>query len=161
LQSRCGSGSATPALNVAQQGLLKQRHLREPPVPYKRPDKGHRNSVFFPNNQIPTQCFDPVATSPAAVRFRGPVETPAKSLPFQIRGTAGDQFQIKIDSFLQQQSENWRFIITLMMTNTLDPFAKFQAEGSAAGQLSQATLRTRTQQINNVTHTSTIGRERP
>src|SRR4029077_5337511 len=66
----------------------------------------------------------------------------------------GDQFQIKVDhSFNNNQKTSIYYYFD--DDNTLDPFAKFQAEGAPLGNF-PGEYATRTQQIN-VAHTSTIG----
>jgi Carboxypeptidase regulatory-like domain len=109
-------------------------------------------SAIFPNFQIPTQCFDPVAVSllqyvPGAGGSGGVQVTPNKT-------DRGDQFQIRVDhSFNNNQKTSIYYYFD--DDNTLDPFAKFQASGATTGNF-PGVYATRTQQIN-VTHTSTIG----
>jgi hypothetical protein len=138
LQSRCGpslSGPAAAAVaSVAGGGA---------PQPY---------STIFPNFQIPTQCFDPVAVSllqyvPGAGGAGGVQVTPNKT-------DRGDQFQIRVDH-LFNNNQKTAFYYYFDDDNTLDPFAKFQASGATTGNF-PGVYATRTQQIN-VTHTSTIG----
>ncbi|HKW35464.1 MAG TPA: carboxypeptidase regulatory-like domain-containing protein [Candidatus Acidoferrum sp.] len=114
---------------------------------------GTAYSAIFPNNQIPTQCFDPVAVSllqyvPGAGGALPTVVTVPK------RRDRGDQFQIRID---HNFSNNQKTAVYYYFDddNTLDPFAKFQAEGAPLGNF-PGVYATRTQQIN-VSHTSTIG----
>jgi outer membrane receptor protein involved in Fe transport len=138
LQSRCGSSLSAPAsaavASVAGGG---------PPQPY---------SAIFPNFQIPTQCFDPVAVSllkfvPGAGGSGNVQVTPNRT-------DRGDQFQIRVDhSFNNNQKTAIYYYFD--DDNTLDPFAKFQASGATTGNF-PGVYATRTQQIN-VTHTSTIG----
>jgi hypothetical protein len=114
---------------------------------------GTAYSDIFPNNKIPTQCFDPVAVSllqyvPGAGGASDTVVTVPK------KRDRGDQFQIKIDhSFSNNQKTAIYYYFD--DDNTLDPFAKFQAEGAPLGNF-PGVYATRTQQIN-VSHTSTIG----
>jgi len=114
---------------------------------------GTAYSAIFPNNQIPTQCFDPVALSllqyvPGAGGASNTVTTVPK------KRNRGDQFQIKVDhSFNNNQKTSIYYYFD--DDNTLDPFAKFQAEGAPLGNF-PGEYATRTQQIN-VAHTSTIG----
>jgi hypothetical protein len=105
------------------------------------------------DNQIPVQCFDPVALSllqyvPGAGGASDTVVTVPK------KRDRGDQFQIKID---HNFNNNQKTAIYYYFDddNTLDPFAKFQAEGAPLGNF-PGIYATRTQQIN-VSHTSTIG----
>jgi outer membrane receptor protein involved in Fe transport len=138
LQSRCGSSLSAPAsaavASVAGGG---------PPQLY---------SAIFPNFQIPTQCFDPVAVSllkfvPGAGGSGNVQVTPNKT-------DRGDQFQIRVDhSFNNNQKTAIYYYFD--DDNTLDPFAKFQASGATTGNF-PGVYATRTQQVN-VTHTSTIG----
>ncbi len=114
---------------------------------------GNAYSAIFPNNQIPTQCFDPVAVSllkyvPGAGGSADTVTTVPN------KRDRGDQFQFKIDhSFNNNQKTAIYYYFD--DDNTLDPFAKFQAEGAPLGNF-PGIYATRTQQIN-VSHTSTIG----
>ena len=66
----------------------------------------------------------------------------------------GDQFQIKIDHYFNNNQKTAIYYY-FDDDNTLDPFAKFQAEGAPLGNF-PGVYATRTQQIN-VSHTSTIG----
>ncbi len=150
LQNRCGSGSATPALNPTQQALLNNV-IAGTPEPYNNTALAPQFSLF-PGNKIPTQCFDPVAVSllqyvPGAGGSGGVQVTPNMT-------DRGDQFQIRVD---QNWSNNQKtaFYYYFDDDNTLDPFAKFQASGATTGNF-PGVYATRTQQLN-VTHTSTIG----
>jgi hypothetical protein len=151
LQSRCGSGSSTPALNASQQGLLNNV-IAGTPEPYNDPTKAPQFSIF-PNNQIPKQCFDPVALSLLQyVPGAGGSASQVTTVPN--KRDRGDQFQIKIDhSFNNNQKTAIYYYFD--DDNTLDPFAKFQAQGAPLGNF-PGDYATRTQQVN-VTHTSTIG----
>jgi hypothetical protein len=114
---------------------------------------GNAYSAIFPNNQIPFACYDPVALSllqyvPGAGGSASEVVTVPK------KRDRGDQFQIKIDhSFNNNQKTAIYYYFD--DDNTLDPFAKFQAEGAPLGNF-PGVYATRTQQVN-VSHTSTIG----
>ena len=114
---------------------------------------GTAYSAIFPNNKIPTQCFDPVAVSllqyvPGAGGNSSQVVTVPK------KRDRGDQFQIKVDhAFNNNQKTSVYYYFD--DDNTLDPFAKFQAEGAPLGNF-PGVYSTRTQQIN-ASHTSTIG----
>src|SRR5450432_721251 len=138
LQSRCGANLSAPAsaavASVAGGGA---------PQPY---------STIFPNFQVPTQCFDPVAVSllqfvPGAGGSGGVQITPNKT-------DRGDQFQIRVDHSF---NNNQKLAVYYYFDddNTLDPFAKFQASGATTGNF-PGVYATRTQQIT-ATHTSTIG----
>jgi len=160
LQDRCGSGNANPALNANQQALLNDVINGTLPaalgpkaagIPYNNPALPQYS--LFPTNQIPSQCFDPVAVSllnyvPGAGGANSQVVTVPK------KTDRGDQFQIKIDhSFNSNQKLAAYYYFD--DDYTVDPFAKFQAEGAPLGNFPGA-YATRTQQVN-VTHTSTIG----
>jgi hypothetical protein len=138
LQTRCGANLSAPA-NAALSSVISGAGSQ----PY---------STIFPNFQIPTQCFDPVAVSllqyvPGAGGAGGVQVTPNKT-------DRGDQFQIRVDhSFNNNQKTAIYYYFD--DDNTLDPFAKFQASGATTGNF-PGVYATRTQQIN-VTHTSTIG----
>jgi len=163
LQSRCGSGSANPALNANQQALLNDvingtipTALNSPTqnaagIPYNSPQ--FPQFSLFPTNMIPSQCFDPVALSLLQyVPGAGGNSSQVTQVPN--KRDRGDQFQIKIDhSFSNNQKTAIYYYFD--DDNTLDPFAKFQAEGAPLGNF-PGDYATRTQQIN-VTHTSTIG----
>ncbi len=105
------------------------------------------------DNQIPFACYDPVALAllqyvPGAGGSASQVVTVPK------KRDRGDQLQIKIDhSFNSNQKTAIYYYFD--DDNTLDPFAKFQAEGAPLGNF-PGVYATRTQQIN-VSHTSTIG----
>ncbi len=138
LQSRCGSSlgaTASAAVSSVAAGGGPQLY-----------------SKIFPNFQVPTQCFDPVAVSllqyvPGAGGTGGVQVTPNKT-------DRGDQFQIRVDhSFNNNQKTAIYYYFD--DDNALDPFAKFQASGATTGNF-PGVYATRTQQIN-VTHTSTIG----
>src|SRR5450432_3393574 len=138
LQSRCGANLSAPAsaavASVAGGGA---------PQPY---------STIFPNFQVPTQCFDPVAVSllqfvPGAGGSGGVQITPNKT-------DRGDQFQIRVDHSI---TSNQKLAVYYYFDddNALDPFAKFQASGATTGNF-PGVYATRVQQIN-ATHTWTLG----
>ena len=105
------------------------------------------------DNQIPLQCFDPVALSLLQyVPGHGGSASQVVTVPK--KRDRGDQFQIKVDhSFNNNQKTAIYYYFD--DDNTLDPFAKFQAEGAPLGNF-PGVYATRTQQVN-VSHTSTIG----
>jgi len=148
LQSRCGSGA--PASLPANQRLTPAAQnqvnnvINGTPEPY---------TTIFVSNQIPTGCFDPVALSLLQyVPGAGGSASQVTTVPN--KRDRGDQFQIKIDhSFNNNQKTSIYYYFD--DDNTLDPFAKFQAQGAPLGNF-PGDYATRTQQIN-VTHTSTIG----
>jgi len=148
LQSRCGSGApgslpANQRLTPAAQNQVNNV-INGTPEPY---------SAIFVNNQIPTGCFDPVALS-LLQYVPGAGGTASQVTTVPNKRDRGDQFQIKIDhSFSNNQKTSIYYYFD--DDNTLDPFAKFQAQGAPLGNF-PGDYATRTQQIN-VTHTSTIG----
>src|SRR5580693_5425977 len=138
LQSRCG-----PSLSAPASAAVASVAAGGGPQLY---------STIFPNFQIPTQCFDPVAVSllqyvPGAGGAGNVQVTPNRT-------DRGDQFQIRVDhSFNNNQKTAIYYYFD--DDNTLDPFAKFQASGATTGNF-PGVYTTRTQQIN-TTHTWTIG----
>jgi outer membrane receptor protein involved in Fe transport len=113
---------------------------------------GTAYSAIFPNNQIPTQCFDPVAVSllqyvPGAGSSSQVVTVPKKT-------DRGDQFQVRVDHTI---TNNQKLSVYYYFDddNALDPFAKFQAFGAPLGNF-PGDYATRTQQLN-ASHTWTIG----
>jgi len=115
---------------------------------------GTAYSQIFPNNQIPTACFDPISQAlianyvPAAnVGTNGHQAAPNSF-------DNGNQFTIKVDHII---NNNQKLAVYYYFDNdnALDPFAKFQASGADLGNFPGQTA-TRTQQVN-VTHTWTIG----
>jgi hypothetical protein len=151
LQSRCGSGNSNPALGAAQQALLQSVISGASlPTPTTQPW-----SAIFPLNQIPTQCFDPVALSLMNPKFvPGAGGSASSIITVPNNRDRGDQFQIKIDHSL---NNNQKLAIYYYFDddNTLDPFAKFQSFGDPQGTF-PSVYATRTQQING-SHTWTIG----
>jgi len=163
LQNRCGSGSGNPALNANQQVLLNDvingtvpSQLGTPGNP--APGIPYNNAAFpqfslFPTNTIPTQCFDPVALSLLQyVPGSGGSNNQLVSVPK--RTDRGDQFTIRFDHIFNNNQKTSIYYY-FDDDNTLDPFAKFQAEGAPLGNF-PGIYATRTQQIN-ASHTSTIG----
>jgi len=158
LQDRCGS-----SLNANQQLLLNDVINGTLPAALNTPTtkaKGipYNNPSFpllslFPTNTIPAQCFDPVAKNLLQyVPGEGGTLSQVTTVPK--KRDRGDQFQIKVDhSFNNNQKTAIYYYFD--DDNTVDPFAKFQAQGAPLGNF-PGDYATRTQQIN-VTHTSTIG----
>jgi hypothetical protein len=104
------------------------------------------------DNQIPKQCFDPVALS--LLQYLPPATNSSQVTTVPKKRDRGDQFQVKIDhSFSNNQKTAIYYYFD--DDNTLDPFAKFQAQGAPLGNF-PGVYATRTQQIN-ASHTSTIG----
>jgi hypothetical protein len=114
---------------------------------------GASYSAIFPNNIIPTACFDPVAVNllqymPGAGGNAGQLNTVPNSRD------RGDQAQVRVDhSFTNNQKTSIYYYFD--DDTTLDPFAKFQSFGAITGEF-PSVYATRTQQLNG-THTSTIG----
>jgi hypothetical protein len=142
LQTRCGS-SLSPAANTELTSI--QNGGTPTPLNYQ---------ILFPNNQIPTQCFDPVAMSLMNSYVPGAGGSADQVTAVPSKRNRGDQFQIKVDhAFSNNQKSALYYYFD--DDNTLDPFAKFQAEGAPLGNF-PGVYATRTQQIN-FSHTSTIG----
>src|SRR5260370_690725 len=112
-------------------------------------------SAVFPNNQIPTACFDPVAVSLMNQKYvPGAGGSASSIITVPNNRDRGDQAQIRVDhSFTNNQKLSAYYYFD--DDTTLDPFAKFQSFGAPLGTF-PSTYATRTQQIN-VSHTSTIG----
>jgi hypothetical protein len=138
LQNRCGSSltaAGQAALANAGGGVAQ---------PY---------SAIFPNGQIPTKCFDPVAVSLLQyVPGAGGANSEVITVPNMT--DRGDQFQIRVDHTL---NNNQKLAIYYYFDDddTIDPLAKFQAAGATLGNF-PGQYATRTQQLNG-THTWTIG----
>jgi len=143
LQQRCGSAisSVTPSGAAALNALANGTGS---PVLY---------SSIFPNLQIPTSCFDPVAVSlmnqyvPGA-GGSGQVQVTPNSTD------NGNQFQIRVD---HNFTDNQKLSIYYYFDDgtNLNPFATFQAAGANLGNF-PGEFATRSQQFN-ISHTSTIG----
>src|ERR1700676_2537392 len=116
---------------------------------------GTAYSAVFPNNQIPTACFDPVAVSLMNQKYvPGAGGSASSIITVPSNRDRGDQAQIRVDhSFTNNQKLSAYYYFD--DDTTLDPFAKFQSFGAPLGTF-PSTYATRTQQIN-VSHTSTIG----
>jgi hypothetical protein len=149
LQSRCGSGA--PASLTAGQKLSPAAQAQVANVINGTPEP---YTSIFVNNQIPTGCFDPVALQLVNLYVPGAGGASSQVLTVPKKTDRGDQFQVKVDhSFSNTQRTSIYYYFD--DDNTLDPFAKFQAEGAPLGNF-PGVYATRTQQVN-VTHTSTIG----
>jgi Carboxypeptidase regulatory-like domain len=161
LQSRCGSGSSSPALNASQQALLNDviTGATDPGlpagtkgVPYNNPNLAAQFSLF-PNNQIPAACFDPVAQALTKLYFLPP-SSASQLITVPKNRDRGDQFQIRVDhSFNNNQKTSIYYYFD--DDNALDPFARFQSFRNSLGNFPSVNA-TRNQQIN-ASHTSTIG----
>lgn len=113
---------------------------------------GNAYASIFPNNQIPTSCFDPLS-----VGLLSSFVHPTANGVFQHAPNStdrGDQISIKVDHNLSN-SQKLAAYYYFDDDNTLDPFAKFQAAGGNLGNF-PGVFATRTQQVN-VSHTWTIG----
>ena len=137
LQNRCGGQLSTGA-NAALTAVIGGTSQ-----PY---------SAIFPNFQVPTTCFDPVAVNllqyiPGSGSENQIITVPNKT-------DSGDQFQVRID---HNWSNNQKTSIYYYFDNdhTVDPYAKFQAAGATLGNF-PGVFDTKVQQLN-ATHTSTIG----
>jgi len=110
-------------------------------------------SALFPNNKIPTQCFDPVAVS--LLQYMPGAGGSANTI-FTVPNNRerGDQATVRVDhSFTNNQKTSIYYYFD--DDNLLDPFARFQASRNSLGNFPSVNA-TRNQQIN-VSHTSTIG----
>jgi len=140
LQTRCGS-----SLSAAANTELTNIQNGGNPTP-------QNYQIIFPNSQIPTSCFDPLATS-----LLGTYVHPTSDGVFQQAPDSrerGDQFTVKVDHEISK-NQKLSFYYYFDDDNTLDPFAKFQAAGGNLGNF-PGVFATRTQQIN-ASHTWTIG----
>jgi len=106
------------------------------------------------DNQIPTQCFDPVAVSLVQRYVTGAGGNSPTVITVPNNRDRGDQFQIRVDHSL---NNNQKLAIYYYFDddNTLDPFAKFQSFGDPQG-VFPSVYATRTQQVNG-SHTWAIG----
>jgi len=112
-------------------------------------------AMIFPNLQIPTQCFDPVAVS--LLRFVPPANLAGTNNQFVgvPNGTTfGDQVTGRYD-WNATSAQKVSVYYYYDKTNMLDPFAFFQAAGANIGNF-PGSFSTLSQQIN-VSHTWTLG----
>jgi len=143
LQNRCGTQLSTAAQSALTTVINSNISGTPQPQPY---------STIFPNMQVPTQCFDPVAVSllqyvPGAGSFNQVITVPNRT-------NSGDQFQVRVDhSWNNNQKTSIYYYYD--QDNLQDPLAKFQAAGDPLGTF-PGLFGTRSQQLN-VSHTSTIG----
>ncbi len=140
LNNRCGTQIA-----AAGGGTALTAALGGTPEPY---------SSLFPNLQIPTQCFDPVAVS--LLRFVPGSNIPGTDLFEGVPNSTdfGNQVTGRYD---WNATNNQKVSIYYYYDNDsmLDPFATFQAAGANIGNF-PGTFRTLSQQVN-ASHTWTIG----
>lgn len=137
LQSRCG-GQLSPGANAALNAVIGGTAQ-----PY---------STIFPNLQVPTTCFDPVAVN--LLQYIPGSGSADQVITVPNRTDSGDQFQVRVD---HNWSNNQKTSIYYYFDNdhTVDPYAKFQAAGATLGNF-PGVFDTKVQQLN-ATHTSTIG----
>ncbi len=110
-------------------------------------------SAIFPNNKIPTACFDPVAVS-LLQYVPGAGGTSSTALTVPNSRDRGDQATVRLDhNFTNNQKLSVYYYFD--DDTTLDPFAKFQSFGAPLGNFG-STYAIRYQQLN-ISHTSTIG----
>jgi Carboxypeptidase regulatory-like domain len=139
LQTRCGTALGAPA-NAELSNII----AGGTPTP-------QNYNILFPNNMIPTQCFDPLST--ALLSYVHPTSDGVfQAAPNEIDN--GNQFTIKVDHDLSKNQKLSGYYY-FDDDNTLDPFAKFQAAGGNLGNF-PGDFATRTQQVN-VSHTWTLG----
>jgi Carboxypeptidase regulatory-like domain len=144
LQNRCGSSLNAAANTQLSQLINGTLPAGQTTVPY---------TTVFPNNQIPTGCFDPVAKS-LLQYVPGAGGSASQVLTVPNNRDRGDQFQVRVDhSFTNNQKLSIYYYFD--DDNTLDPFAKFQSFGDPQGTF-PSIYATRTQQVNG-SHTWTIG----
>jgi Carboxypeptidase regulatory-like domain len=148
LQQRCGAQIGAAAAGAGTAGAAELAALaanaNAAAVPY---------ADIFPNQQIPTQCYDPVAVSllrflPGAGGTTSEVQDVVKSRD------RGDQFQIRFDQILNKD-QKLSVYYYYNNDNTLDPFAIFQLAGGSLGNFPGRII-SHVQQIN-ASHSWTIG----
>jgi carboxypeptidase family protein len=117
------------------------------------PVAGRAYSAIFPNNKIPTSCFDPVAAS--LVRFMPGSGGSNSETQDVVKSTdRGDQFQVRFDQILNKD-QKLSVYYYYNNDNTLDPFAIFQLAGGSLGNFPGRII-THAQQVN-ASHSWTIG----
>src|SRR6266849_3847826 len=148
LQQRCGAQITAAAAGAGTAGAAELAALaangNSAAVPY---------ADIFPNQQIPTQCYDPVAVSllkymPGAGGTSSEVQDVVKSTD------RGDQFQIRFDQILNKD-QKLSVYYYYNNDNTLDPFAIFQLAGGSLGNFPGRII-SHVQQIN-ASHSWTLG----
>ena len=113
---------------------------------------GTAYSSIFPNNQIPTACFDPTALA-LYQKWVAPAGVGQVSYtPGQIEND--DQFTIRFDHNFSP-TQHFTAYYYFQDVNQTQPFSNFQAAGANVPGFG-GLFKTRTQQVN-VSHTSTIG----
>lgn len=148
LQQRCGPQITAAATAAGTAGAAELAALaangNAAAVPY---------ADIFPNQQIPTQCYDPVAVSllkylPGAGGNSSVVQDVVKSTD------RGDQFQIRFDQILNKD-QKLSVYYYYNNDNTLDPFAIFQLAGGSLGNFPGRII-SHVQQVN-ASHSWTLG----
>jgi len=117
------------------------------------PVAGTAYSAIFPNNKIPTSCFDPVAQSMLQY-LPGSGGTNSLAQDVSKSTDRGDQFSVHYDQILNKD-QKLSVYYYYNNDNTLDPFAIFQLAGASLGNFGGRII-SHVQQIN-ASHTWTIG----
>jgi|HubBroStandDraft_3_1064219.scaffolds.fasta_scaffold02045_4 hypothetical protein len=122
------------------------------------PTAGASYSSIFPNNRIPTQCFDPTALG-IYQHYVAPLQALANPSNDQLitgpdRRQRGDQFTVRFDHSITS-AQKFTAYYYFEDDNRTDPFSVFQAAGATLPGFG-ALFKTRTQQWN-LSHTWTIG----
>jgi hypothetical protein len=117
------------------------------------PVAGTAYSAIFPNNRIPTSCFDPVAQSMLQY-LPGSGGSGALAQDVSKSTDRGDQFSVHYDQILNKD-QKLSVYYYYNNDNTLDPFAIFQLAGASLGNFGGRII-SHVQQIN-ASHTWTIG----
>jgi len=113
---------------------------------------GAAYSDLFPNNQIPTQCFDPTAVA-LYKSYVAPSGTGAVSYA-PPQDTSSNQFTVRFDHNFNA-TQHFSAYYYFNDDDTTQPFSNFQAAGSNLPGFG-GLFKTRVQQWN-ISHTSTIG----
>jgi Carboxypeptidase regulatory-like domain/TonB-dependent Receptor Plug Domain len=122
------------------------------------PTAGALYSSIFPNNKIPTQCFDPTALG-IYQHYVAPFQALANPTNNNLttgpdRRERGDQFTVRFDHSITT-AQKFTAYYYFEDDNRTDPFSNFQAAGATLPGFG-AIFKTRTQQWN-LSHTWTIG----
>jgi carboxypeptidase family protein len=142
LQGRAGCVAALPP---AGQAALAQAAAGHTPQPF---------SSVFPNNQIPTQCFEPTALD-LYNQFVAPLPIGASGAfsAVPVKPERGDQFTVRFDYHINpnQLLSVYYFFDDV---NRTEPFATFQGAGATVPGFGSI-FKTRIQQWN-ISHTWTV-----
>ncbi len=140
LQARCGSvlspAANTELTNVAAGG----------------PPTAQNYQILFPNNQIPTQCFDPTAQALYS-KYVAPSGTGVVNFAPDDK-TRTDQFTVRFDHSINA-AQRFSAYYYFEDDNTTEPFSFFQAAGSNLPGFG-GLFKQRVQQWN-IGHTWTLG----